>query len=41
MGQLGCLSYINGVGDYQKVKQASIVVQSGQVKLRVLNIYFK
>lgn len=38
MGQLDCLNYINGIGDYQKVKQASVIVQSGQTKLRVLNL---
>jgi hypothetical protein len=38
LGQLDCLSCINGIGDYQKVKQASVIVQSGQTKLRVLNL---
>ena len=37
-GQLDCLSYINGIGDYQKVKQASVIVKSDRAKLRVLNI---
>jgi hypothetical protein len=38
MGQLDCLSCIEGVGDYSKVKQASEIIKFEKVKLRVLNL---
>lgn len=38
IGQLDSLSLIDGVGDYQDVKNASIVVEIGQMPLRVMNI---
>ena len=38
MGQLDCLSFIEGVGDYQKVKQASDIIKFENIKLRVLNL---
>jgi hypothetical protein len=37
-GRLDCLSNISGVGDYRKVKEASEVVETGGIRLRVLNI---
>ena len=38
MGRLDCLSHIKGVGDYQEVKEASVVVETGGVRLRALNL---
>jgi hypothetical protein len=38
MGRLDCLSHIKGMGDYQKVKGASVVVETGGVRFRVLNL---
>jgi len=38
IGQLDCLSFIDGLGSYQDVKNASIVVEVGQMQLRVINI---
>jgi hypothetical protein len=38
IGQLDCLSFINGVGDYKKVKLASELVEAGDVQLRVLSL---
>jgi hypothetical protein len=35
---LDCLSFIEGVGDYQKVKQASNIIKFENIKLRVLNL---
>ncbi len=37
-GQLDCLSFIDGVGDYQSVKQASDLIETEGVKLAVINI---
>ncbi|MFC1677987.1 nucleotidyltransferase [Planctomycetota bacterium] len=37
-GQLDCLSFIDGVGDYKNVKQASDIIESEGVKLAVINI---
>jgi hypothetical protein len=38
IGQLDCVSFINGLGDYQKVKRASKLVKVRGVKLRVLSL---
>jgi len=38
IGQLDCLSHVQGIGDYQKVKGASEVIETGGVRLRVLKI---
>ncbi len=37
-GQLDCLSFIDGLGDYQKVKQASELIRVEDIQLRVLNL---
>ncbi|MBN1972821.1 MAG: hypothetical protein JW787_04235, partial [Sedimentisphaerales bacterium] len=38
IGQLDCLSLIDGVGDYNQVKQASRTMKLGKVKIHVLDI---
>jgi len=38
IGQLGCVSFIDGLGDYQKVRRASELVEVRDTKLRVLNL---
>ena len=38
IGQLDCLSFIDGLGDYEKVKQASELIKVEDVQLRVLNL---
>jgi hypothetical protein len=38
IGQLDCVSFIDGLGDYQKVKQASKLVKVRDTKLRVLSL---
>ena len=38
IGQLDCLSFINGVGDYENVKQASKEVKVDRLRLRVLSL---
>lgn len=38
IGQLDCLSLIDGIGNYDKVKQASRFIKLGKVKIRVLDI---
>jgi hypothetical protein len=38
IGRLDCLGSIKGVGDYQKVKEESVTVETGGVRLQVLNI---
>ena len=38
IGRLDCLGFIKGVGDYQKVKEKSVTVETGGVRLQVLNI---
>jgi hypothetical protein len=38
IGQLDCVSFIDGLGDYQKVKQASKPVKVRDTKLRVLSL---
>jgi hypothetical protein len=35
---LDCLGQIQGIGDYQRVKEVSIVLETGGVRLRVLSI---
>ncbi len=36
IGQLDCLSFIDGVGDYQEVKEASVPIKVENVRLYVL-----
>jgi predicted nucleotidyltransferase len=38
IGQLDCLSFVQGVGDYHKVKERSLLIEVEGVKMRVLNI---
>jgi len=38
IGQLDCMSFIDGVGDYEKVKRASELVKVEDVQLRVLSV---
>jgi hypothetical protein len=38
MGRIDCLSYIKGVGDYQEAEETSVVVETGCVRLRALNL---
>jgi hypothetical protein len=38
MGRLDCLGAIKGIGDYQKVKNQSIIIETDGVRLRVLNL---
>lgn len=38
IGQLDCVSFIDGLGDYQKVRKASVPVKMGRTKLRVLSL---
>ncbi len=38
MGRLDCLSHIEGVGDYKKAKEASVVIETDGVRLRVLTL---
>jgi predicted nucleotidyltransferase len=38
IGQLDCLSFIDGVGDYRKVKEESKVIEIEDIRLRVLNL---
>jgi len=38
IGQLDCLDVIEGVGDYEKVKQNSIIIEVDDVKYHVLSI---
>lgn len=38
IGQLDCLSFIDGVGDYQKVKEGSEIIEVEDMQLRVLNL---
>ncbi|NIP27104.1 MAG: nucleotidyltransferase [Phycisphaerae bacterium] len=37
IGQLDCLSFIDGVGDYKKVKEGSRIIEVEDMRLRVLN----
>lgn len=36
-GQLDCLSYVEGVGDYRQVEQASVIVEVKQIRFRVVS----
>lgn len=38
IGQLDCLGYVKGVGNYQKVKETSILIDVEGIKMRVLSI---
>ena len=38
IGRLDCLGSIKGIGDYQKVKEASVTMETDGVRLRVLNL---
>jgi len=38
VGQLDCLSFIDGLGDYQKVEQASEIIKVEDIQLRVLGL---
>jgi len=38
IGQLDCVSFIDGLGDYQKVRRASVLVKVRDTKLRVLSL---
>jgi hypothetical protein len=38
MGQLDCLNFIEGIGDYQKVRKASKIIKLENVRLRVLSL---
>jgi len=38
IGQLDCLSFIDGLGDYQTVKQASELIKIKDVSLRILSL---
>jgi len=38
IGQLDCMSFIDGLGDYEKVKRASELVKVEDVQLRVLSV---
>jgi hypothetical protein len=38
VGQLDCISFIEGIGDFKKVKKASQIIKAGKIKLRVLSI---
>ena len=37
-GQLDCLSFINGIGDFQTVKQASTMIEAEGIRLQVLSL---
>jgi hypothetical protein len=38
IGQLDCVSFVEGIGDYRQVKQASVPVKMQNTKIRVLSI---
>ena len=38
IGRLDCLGGIKGIGDYQKVKNQSIIIETDGVRLRILNL---
>jgi hypothetical protein len=38
IGQLDCLSFIDGIGDYQQVKLSSKVVEVENIQIRVLSV---
>jgi hypothetical protein len=37
-GQLDCLSFIDGLGDYNRVKKESELIEVEDIKIRVLNL---
>ena len=37
-GQLDCLSFINGIGDFPTVKQASTMIEAEGIRLQVLSL---
>lgn len=38
LGQLDCVSYVQGIGDFEKVKAVSKTIEVDKLKYRVLNI---
>jgi len=38
IGQLDCLSFIDGIGDYEKVRKSSRMIQVGKIKMRALSL---
>lgn len=38
IGQLDCLSFIDGLGDYSEVKQESELIEVEEIKMRVLSV---
>lgn len=38
IGQLDCLSFVDGLGDYEKVKEGSILIEVEGLKMRTLDI---
>jgi hypothetical protein len=38
IGQLNCLSYIDGLGDYGEVRRESELIEVEEMKMRVLNV---
>lgn len=38
IGRLDCIGSIEGIGDYQKVKEKSVKIEADGVRLRVLNL---
>jgi hypothetical protein len=38
IGRIDCLGSIKGVGDYQKVKEESVMMETDGVRLQVLNL---
>ncbi len=38
IGQLDCLSFINGIGDFQTVKEKSMLIEIDDIQLRVLTL---
>jgi hypothetical protein len=38
IGQLDCLSFINGIGDFQTVRKNSMLIETEGVQLRILSI---
>ena len=38
IGQLDCLSFIDGLGDYSQVKRESKLIEVGKMKMRVLSL---
>ncbi len=38
IGQLDCVCQVDGVGDYERVKQASEIIKAGGIRLKVLTL---